>query len=78
VFSSRAGVDADLRSILGTRRRVVPVADVRTVTRASLVANGATAPIEIDAAAEEVRLDGRVLRSSPVREVPLSRRYLLA
>jgi hypothetical protein len=25
-----------------------------------------------------VRLDGRVLRSSPVREVPLSRRYLLA
>jgi urease alpha subunit len=48
------------------------------VTRASLVANGATAPIEVDAAAEEVRLDGGVLRSSPVREVPLSRRYLLA
>jgi len=78
VFASQASHEADLRSTLGTRRRVVPVSDVRSITRASLIANGATAAIEIDAGAQEVRLDGRVLRSTPVSEVPLSRRYLLA
>ncbi|HSL09736.1 MAG TPA: urease subunit alpha, partial [Actinomycetota bacterium] len=73
-----AAAAAGLRATLETRRRVVPVRDVRGVARASLVANGATAAIEVDADAEEVRLDGRRLGAAPVAEVPLSRRYLLA
>ena len=78
VFASRAADDADLRGTLRTRRRVVVADGIRSVTRASLVANGATADVVIDADAEEVRLGGRVVRTAPVAQVPLSRRYLLA
>ena len=78
VFASGAAEAGGLRDDLRTRRRVVPVRDVRAVSRASLVANGVTAAIEVDPTAEEVRLDGRSLRAAPVAEVPLSRRYLLA
>jgi urease subunit alpha len=78
VFASEAAAASGLRSTLATRRRVVPVRDVRGIARKSLVANGATAAIVVDADAEEVRVDGRRLRAAPVTEVPLSRRYLLA
>ena len=78
IFASLAAVDAGLRETLRTRRRVVPVRAIREVTRRSLVANGITASIEIDAERREVRLDGRVLRAAPVDRVPLGRRYLLA
>ncbi|MEW6224845.1 MAG: urease subunit alpha [Chloroflexota bacterium] len=73
-----AGVDrAALASRLGTRRTLLPVAGVRGLTRASLHANRATAPVDIDLRTGAVSLDGRPLAVDPVAEVPLSRRYLL-
>jgi urease subunit alpha len=78
IFASLAADEAGLRETLRTRRRVVPVRGIREVTRGSLVANGATASIDIDPQRSEVRLDGRVLRAAPVDRVALSRRYLLA
>lgn len=62
---------------LATRRALVPVRGVRGITRASLHANRATAPVEIDPATGSVSLGGRRLAVEPVPEVPLSRRYLL-
>ncbi|HEX6131996.1 MAG TPA: urease subunit alpha [Actinomycetota bacterium] len=78
VFASRAAADAGLRERLGTRRRVVPVRHTRRIGRADLAANGAALAVEVDGDRGEVRAGGRVLRSEPLREVPLSRRYLLA
>jgi urease subunit alpha len=68
---------AALGARLGTRRVLVPVSGVRGLTRASLVANRAVPPVEIDVRSGAVSLDGRVLAVEPVAEVPLSRRYLL-
>ena len=62
---------------LGTRRTLVPVHGLRGLTRASLHANRATAPVEIDVRTGAVSLGGRALAVAPVTEVPLSRRYLL-
>jgi urease subunit alpha len=62
---------------LGTRRQIVAVRGVRGLTRASLHANRATAPVEIDVRSGAVSLGGRPLAVPPVAEVPLSRRYLL-
>ena len=62
---------------LGTRRTLVPVSGVRGLTRASLYANRATAPVEIDVRTGAVSLGGRALAVAPADEVPLSRRYLL-
>ena len=55
----------------------MPVHGLRGLTRSSLHANRATAPVEIDVRTGAVSLGGRALAVGPVTEVPLSRRYLL-
>jgi urease subunit alpha len=76
-FVSRAALDAGIARTLRTRRRVEAVRDMRSIRRTDLVANTAVPPIEVSPVDGTVRLDGRVLRAEPVREVPLSRLYLL-
>ena len=56
---------------------MVPVSGTRALTRAELARNRADAPIEIDPRDGRVTLDGRALAVDPVRQVPLTRRYLL-
>jgi urease subunit alpha len=68
---------AALRDRLGTRRTLLPVGDVRAITRGSLVANRAVPSVEIDVRTGAVSLGGTRLAVAPVDEVPLSRRYLL-
>ena len=50
---------------------------MRGLTRSSLVANRAMAPVDIDVRTGAVSLGGRSLAVEAVAEVPLSRRYLL-
>jgi urease subunit alpha len=76
-FVSQAAMEAGLGRRMGSGRRFLAVRDTRSVRRTGLVANSATVPVEVDPADGTVHLGGRVLRSEPVREVPLSRRYLL-
>jgi urease subunit alpha len=72
-----AAAPPGLAARLGTRRRMTPIGRVRGLTRADLARNRASAPIEIDPMDGVVTLGGRRLAVDPVREVPLSRRYLL-
>jgi urease subunit alpha len=76
-FVSSAVDRSALARRLGTRRALVPVRGVRGLTRSSLHANRAAVPVDIDVRTGEVSLGGRRLAVDPVREVPLSRRYLL-
>jgi urease subunit alpha len=76
-FVSRAALEAGIRERLGSRRRFVAVEGTRGLSRESFVANRSAPPIEVDPRDGTVTLDGRVLAAEPVREVPLSRRYLL-
>ena len=76
-FVSRAALESGLRERLGSKRRFVAVAGTRDVRRASLLANTAVAPIQIDPADGSVYLADRPLTSLPVDEVPMSARYLL-
>jgi len=76
-FVSRAAEEAGFAERLGTRRRVVAVHGTRTVRRDALVANTATADVEVDPADGTVRLDGHILASEPATELPLNRTYLL-
>jgi urease subunit alpha len=77
-FVSAAAIDAGIARTLGTRRRLVAVRGTRTIRRDGLARNRTVPPIEVSAADGTVTLDGRVLRTDPVTEVRLSRRYLLA
>jgi urease subunit alpha len=78
LFVSRAGCDQGVAASIGTRRQVIPVQGCRNLTRDSLWANREAPPIEVDVSDGTVYLDGRVLATTPVTSVPLSRRYLLA
>jgi len=77
VFVS-ASADADaVRRRLESGREFVAVSGCRGLTRASLVLNRATAPVEVDPGDGRVTLAGRLLASEPLTTVPLSRRYFL-
>jgi urease subunit alpha len=77
-FVSRAALDAGVKQQVGSRRRFVAVEGTRSVRRDSLVWNREVLPVEVDPHDGTVRLHGKVLAVQPVRDVPLSRRYLLA
>lgn len=62
---------------LGTRRTLLVASGQRGLTRASLALNRAAPPVDIDVRTGGVSLAGRHLAVEPVRELPLSRRYLL-
>ena len=77
-FVSAAALDAGIGGSLGTRRRLVAVTGTRAIRRDDLARNRTVPAIEVSPRDGTVTLDGRVLRTDPVTEVPLSRRYLLA
>jgi urease subunit alpha len=76
-FCSGVVDPAALARRLGTSRRLLPVGGVRGLTRMSLHANRALAPVDIDLRTGAVTLAGHRLAVEPATEVPLSRRYLL-
>ena len=62
---------------LGLRRRVVPVADTRGLTKADMPLNGARPDIEVDPDSFEVRVQGDVVVEDPAPELPMTQRYFL-
>ena len=77
-FVSAAALDAGIGGSLETRRRLVAVTGIRGIRRSDLARNTTVPPVDVSPVDGTVTLDGRVLRTDPVTEVPLSRRYLLA
>jgi urease subunit alpha len=65
------GIDFD------TARSVVPVTGTRDLSRADMVANGATPTVSVDTDTHDVTINGESVESDPATEVPLSRRYFL-
>jgi urease subunit alpha len=76
-FVSAAAVDGGLGRRLGTRRRLLPVAGTRTVTKRDMLYNGANPRVEIDPRTAEVAIDGAPLPPLPDADLPLNRRYFL-
>ena len=77
-FVSRASLESRLYKRLGTRRRLLPVKDVRTITKRNMVRNGLNPDIQVDLESRRIRVDGAIVTSSPVSLVPLNRLYNLA
>ena len=78
LFVSRASLDKDLRSRLRTNRRLLPVENVRGVTKGNMMYNDAIPRIEVDTRTAQVRVDGTTVTSNPLSEVPLHRLYFLS
>jgi urease subunit alpha len=76
-FVAPAGLDDGLAERLCLDRRLVPVRDVRKLTKSDLPENASLPSIEIDADSFAVRIDGDEVEPSPAESLPMTQRYFL-
>ena len=77
-FVSQAALTGGLEGSLGVGKRLLPVKNTRGgISKASMVLNGATPNIEVDAETYEVRADGELLTCEPAKSLPMTQRYFL-
>ena len=77
-FVSAAALDAGIGETLKLQRRIVAVANTRAgISKQSMIHNGATPVIEVDAETYEVRADGVLLTCEPATVLPMAQRYFL-
>ncbi|OXM61226.1 MULTISPECIES: urease subunit alpha [Amycolatopsis] len=62
---------------LPVTRSLVPVRNVRRVTKADMVLNDALPDIQVDADSFAVHVDGELIEPQPVAELPMAQRYFL-
>jgi len=77
-FVSKAALSAGIKDRLGLSKSVVAVENTRGgIGKASLIHNGATPKIDVDAETYEVRADGQLLTCEPASVLPMAQRYFL-
>src|SRR3989441_1961396 len=78
VFTSKAAITGGLARRLGIEKKLYPVKNTRGgISKKSMIHNGATPKIEVDAETYEVRADGELLTCAPVEVLPMSQRYFM-
>jgi len=77
-FVSKTSLDRGLAEKLKVEKDLVPVDNVRGgISKKSMIHNGATPVIEIDAETYRVIADGELLVCEPAKELPMAQRYFL-
>jgi urease subunit alpha len=76
-FVAPAAIEDGLAGRLAARRRLVPVANVRSRGKVDLPNNDATPRIEVDPDTFTVRIDGEVVEPQPAESLPMAQRYFL-
>ena len=66
-----------MKSALGLQRRLVAVANTRTVSKRDMLLNDYQPKMEVDSQTYEVRADGALLSCEPATSLPLAQRYFL-
>ena len=76
-FVSQASLDKGLSKRLNTRRKLLPVRNVRTASKRKMVRNNLNPTIDIDPRTSRVLINGVEAVSEPVTEIPLNRLYVI-
>ncbi len=76
-FMSKAGVQNGVPEMLKLQREVLPVTNIRQLTKKDLKLNDYTPHIEVDPETYEVRADGELLTCEPATVLPMAQRYFL-
>lgn len=76
-FVSSTAYDNDIGQLLGLKRKLRPVHNIRKLSKADMKNNNATPKIEVDPQTYEVFVDGKKITSEPATELPLTQRYFL-
>src|SRR5215218_2353354 len=78
VFTSRAAITGGLARKLGIDKKLYAVKNTRGgISKKSMIHNGATPKIEVDAETYEVRADGELLTCEPAEVLPMAQRYFM-
>src|SRR5271163_4905109 len=78
VFTSKAAVTSGLARKLGIAKKLYGVQNTRDgISKKSMIHNGATPKIEVDAETYEVRADGELLTCPPAEVLPMAQRYFM-
>ena len=77
LFVSQASIDESLEKRLSTKRRLLPVKNVRQASKRHMYRNSLNPEIEVDLASSQVMVNGQAATSEEVTEVALNRRYML-
>jgi urease subunit alpha len=76
-FVSQASLKNPEVQSLDLKKRLEPVRNCRTISKADMMHNSATPVIEVDAETYAVRADGELLVCEPVNVLPMAQRYFL-
>ena len=76
-FVSQQALDDNLADRLAVSRRLIPVTDVRKISKTDMPLNDAQPRIEVDPDTFTVRIDGEVWQEQPAAELPMAQRYFL-
>ncbi|MGM8365745.1 urease subunit alpha [Virgibacillus sp. W0181] len=76
-FVSQYAYDNDIKGRLGLQKMVLPVHNIRNLTKKNMKLNDATPDIDVDPQTYEVKIDGEVISCDPVDVVPIGQRYFL-
>lgn len=76
-FVSKAALENNVKEKLGLEKMVLPVHNIRNLTKKDMKLNTATPHIEVDPQTYEVKIDGKLITCDPVDVVPMGQRYFL-
>ncbi|MDK0709580.1 urease subunit alpha [Clostridium perfringens] len=76
-FVSTYAYEHGIKEELGLERNVLPVHNVRNITKKDMKFNSETPKIEIDPQTYDVTVDGKLITCEPARELPLAQRYFI-
>jgi urease subunit alpha len=76
-FMSQAGIQQSIPERLNLQKTVVPVSNIRQLTKRDMKLNDALPQIEVDSETYEVRADGELLTCEPATLLPMAQRYFL-
>ena len=76
-FVSQLSLDRENLWMKDTKRRLLAVRDIRSITKADMKLNSAQPVIEVHPETYEVRADGELLVCEPASSLPLAQRYFL-
>lgn len=76
-FVSQAAVKNGVADQLSLKRQILPVSDIRQLTKRDMKLNDYLPTIEVDSETYEVRADDELLTCEPAEVLPMAQRYFL-
>lgn len=76
-FVSQAAYDNNIKEELGLEKVVLPVHNIRNLTKKDMKLNSETTDIDVDPQTYEVKINGKVLKCEPVDTISIGQRYFL-